>query len=202
MLLVVVALLSSLARYVLPQWLHLRIAAVLFSDLAGHLPVMATYPITEALHRLGGALYLLLGVVQFIPRARMQHPAWHRRSGLVFLVLTLIVGVSGMWMGVAIPYRPGESVPSLMFGAIMLVCAGRAYLHARRREFRAHREWMIRSFAVGLGVGTMRVVGIPILTARVCTAAELIAPLFWFGWGSTLLVAELWIRATRAAPRR
>jgi len=23
----------------------------------------------------------------------------------------------------------------------MLICAGRAYLHARRREFRAHREW-------------------------------------------------------------
>lgn len=196
-LLVVVTLLSSLTRYVLPAWLHMHIATVLFRDFAGHLAVLAAYPVVEALHRLGGSLYLVLGVVQFMGRVRARYPGWHRVSGYVFLGLTLLIGVSGMWIGVVLPYQPGESVPSLLFGALMLICAGKALVCARRRELRAHREWMIRSFSIGLGVGAIRVFGIPLMAARVGTAADLIVAIFWLGFVSTLLVAELWIRASR-----
>ena len=84
---------------------------------------------------------------------------------------------------------------------IGLVCAARAYLCARARSFREHREWMIRTFAIGLGVSVIRI-WIPILVVSAPNVPHevLFVASFWLGWTTSLLGAEYWIRRTRLPP--
>lgn len=199
-LLVTVGVLSALSRYFLPHALHLTIATPLYGSYAPEqLPVLAEHPVSEALHRVGGSLYMLLGVTQFLPRLRARRPGLHRWAGRVFLGLSVVAGGTGAFMALTFPYELGERLPSVLFGAIMVVAAVKAYLHIRRREIQAHREWVTRCFAVGLGIGTIRVMAVILLNTTALTTRQIFVPVFWMGWTVTLAAAELWIRATRPA---
>ena len=93
-----------------------------------------------------------------------------------------------------------EVVWSLFFGSYLLWALGKAYLHIRRREIAAHREWMIRAFAIGLGIAATR----PIATAFfVFTHLPLRAYFgisLWVSLVALSLAAEAWIRYTRLRP--
>jgi hypothetical protein len=91
----------------------------------------------------------------------------------------------------------GEAVPNAVFGTLFLYAAARAFLGVRRRDFIAHREWMLRVFALAVGVGTIRVAVVGLLALGM-GLREVIGPSFALGWVSTLLVAEWWVRRTRS----
>ena len=197
-LLATVGIVSSLIRYLLPRAVHATIDAPLYGSFATeHLPVLAAHPGAEAIHRLGGAAYMILGLMQFTPRLRARAPALHRWSGRVFLGLSLAVAVSGVYMTLAFPFERGEGPPSVVFGGALVFCAIMAYLRIRRGDVVGHREWMTRTFAVGLGIGTIRLIAVTVLSTTRIDAHELITPAFWIGWTVTLLGAEVWIRAQR-----
>ena len=62
-----------------------------------------------------------------------------------------------------------------------------------------HREWMIRAFAVGLAVATIRpIIGIFFATNRISGMAphEFFGIAFWIEFTLHLIVAEAWIHAT------
>lgn len=203
-LLVAVGVVASLIRYLLPPGLHLSIAAPLYGSYAPEqLPVLARHPVVEAAHRIGGALYLLIGAMQLSPRLRARRPALHRWSGRSFLLLSVIAVASAFIMVVAFPYEIGERAPTLLFGSLMLAFAVKGIIHARRRRLGAHREWMMRCYAIGLGIGTIRVLVVLLVNVTALGTRQIIVPVFWAGFSLTLLAAELWIRATRrAAPAR
>jgi hypothetical protein len=48
-----------------------------------------------------------------------------------------------------------------------LVALSRGFAAARRREFQAHREWMLRAAAIGTGIATVRVVAFPGLSTAI-----------------------------------
>lgn len=198
LLLATVGVVSALMRYLLPHDLHLAISTPLYGSFAPeHLPVLAAHPGVEALHRLGGATYMILGVLQFMPRLRARRPALHRWSGRVFLGLSVAAGLSGAFMALSFPYERGEGPPSVFFGGVLVFCAIKAYLHIRRGDVVGHREWVTRTFAAGLGIGTIRMIAVVVLNTTHLTTREIIVPSFWAGWTVTLLAAEVWIRAQR-----
>jgi predicted membrane metal-binding protein len=64
----------------------------------------------------------------------------------------------------------------------------------RRDDMFHHRRWMIRAFAVGLAVGTIRIwlgmfVGLGLLEFE-----DSFAPAFWISFSLHALGAELWLR--------
>ena len=196
--LIVVGVLAALSRYVLPHDLHMTIARPLYRDFAdGQLPVEAAHPVPEALHRVGGALFLLLGAMQFSPRLRARRPALHRLSGRIFIGLSLVAVATAIYMSLVFPYSEGERLPTLVFGAFMGYAVLRAFVHIRRRQVQAHREWMTRAFTVGLGVSTIRLLGVGASYATGISVKVLIGPAFWAGWIVSLAVAEWWIRENR-----
>jgi uncharacterized membrane protein len=200
-LLVIVGVVASLARYLLPHDLHLTVARPLYGIYADEqLPVMAAHPHLELLHRLGGAIYMILGVMQFMPRIRTNYVSLHRWSGRIFLGLSAAAAASGLVIVVAFPFEPGERLPSFLFSALMLFCAAKAYIAIRRRQVAAHREWITRSFAVGLGIATIRLLAAPVLLVTHLTTHDVLVPAFWGGWGLTFIAAEVLIRARRAKP--
>lgn len=202
-LLVTVGVVASVSRYLLPHALHQRIALPLYGSYAPEqLPVLAAHPVSEALHRLGGALYMVLGAMQLTPGLRARHPTLHRYAGRVFVALSLVAGVTGAYMALAFAYEPGERAPSVLFAAVMVASVVKAVIAIRRGDVRAHRAWMIRSFSVGLGIATIRVMAVIALHTTPWTTRQVITPIFWLGWASSLLVAELWIRSPRGFTAR
>ena len=78
----------------------------------------------------------------------------------------------------------------------------KALWHALRREFTLHREWMIRGYAIGLAVATIR----PIMGTFFAAAAirghvrapgEFFGTAFWIGFTLQMIAAEIWINYTR-----
>ncbi|MFE7629413.1 DUF2306 domain-containing protein [Kocuria sp. NPDC057446] len=153
------------------------------------------------LHIVPGVLYLVGAPFQLSRGFRRRHLRLHRRMGRAVLSLGMVSGVFALAFG--IPFSYGgfwQSAATAVFGAYFLVALVLAYRAVRSRRIAAHRRWMIRAFAVGLGVGTIRLwIGV-FVGAGGMTLQDAFAPAFWLGLGLHALAAELWLRRRPAAP--
>lgn len=154
-------------------------------------------------HILPGMLFMILGPLQFVPSLRARHPRFHRWSGRVFLAASAVIGVSGLIMA------SGDTIGGLdekaaifLFGPFFFIALGKALWHILHGEFAQHREWMIRGYAIGLAVATIR----PIMGVFFATAVmqghtphprEFFGTAFWIGFTLQMIAAEIWINYTR-----
>lgn len=141
-------------------------------------------------HVFAAAVALTLGPFQFSTTLRARHPALHRWSGWVYLVVGVLVGgLAGLYMAA---HAFGGTVARLGFACLALgwLYTGlRAYLAIRARDLAAHRRWMVRNFALTFAAVTLRLW----LPASVASgvAFELAYPaIAWLCWVPNLLVAE------------
>ena len=105
-------------------------------------------------------------------------------------------------MGVGMPTIGGltQAVATTLFALLFLFALGKAYRHILRREIAPHREWMIRAFAIGLAVATIRpIIGLFFASSRLSglTPDRFFGIVFWIGFVLHLIAAEAWIRWTR-----
>ncbi|HEY6685702.1 MAG TPA: DUF2306 domain-containing protein [Propionibacteriaceae bacterium] len=155
------------------------------------------HPWLAYLHMTPGVLYLLGAPLQLSERFRTKHYTAHRRLGrllataaLVSVSLALIFGVRFPWGGTL------EAVAAAVFGSWFLVCLLLAVRAIRRGQVSTHRRWMIRTFAVGLGVGTIRIwIGL-LFGTGLLNFHDSFAAAFWLGLSLHVLAAEWWIRTT------
>ena len=85
----------------------------------------------------------------------------------------------------------------MFFAIIFLFGLGKAFRHIRRRELAHHREWMIRTFAIGLAVATVRPIVGMFFTLTNLSPQEFFGAAFWLGFTLHLVLAEIWINYTR-----
>jgi len=164
--------------------------------------IFARYPLLILIHILPALLFVILGPLQFVPTIRQRYPQWHRRSGRVYLICGLIVGLSALVMSFAMPAVGGfnQAAATTLFALLFLVALGKAYWHILHRQIALHREWMIRAFAIGLAVATIRpIIGFFFATSRLTglTPYEFFGTAFWIGFVLQLIAAEVWIQSTR-----
>ena len=164
--------------------------------------LFARYPLLTIVHILPGALFMVLGPLQFSATIRARHRQWHRRLGYVYLVSALVIGLSALVMSVGMPAIGGitQAIATTLFALLFLFALGKAYWHVLRREIARHRVWMIRAFAIGLAIATIRpIIGLFFATSRVSglTPQQFFGVAFWIGFVLHVVAAELWIRWTR-----
>ena len=157
------------------------------------------------LHVGPGALFLLLAPLQFVRGFRTRHIAVHRWSGRVLVLTGVITVMAGLYFGVWIPAAGiEESIVIAAVSALFLLSLTKAVLAIRRRDVERHREWMIRAFAVGLGISTVRIVA-AIADAVLTPAGYALETLFVLslalGWLITIAAAELWIVRSHGVSR-
>jgi uncharacterized membrane protein len=158
-----------------------------------------TYPIARMSHMLPGLTYMLLAPFQFIPRIRSRYPKFHRINGRIVLILTIALIPSGMIFAFAHPYVGfREQVPTVFYTFIYLGCVAMGLRTIYRRRFAEHREWMIRVYAFGLGIYSIRVWYWLFLNLSDQPSTEFFATSFWIGIAANLVVAEIWINLSRA----
>jgi uncharacterized membrane protein len=118
----------------------------------------AGFPLPLVVHILAAATYALLGILQFVPAFRRRHMTWHRRAGRVLAVAGVLVAISALWLTLVYEAQPGTGgllyVLRLGFASAMIACLVLGVSAIRRRDVAAHRAWMIRAYAIGLGAGT------------------------------------------------
>lgn len=149
-------------------------------------------------HILPGALFLALASLQFLPSIRQKHVQFHRWSGRFLVVLGLVIGATALIMSFRMNIGgPNETAATTLFAIVFLICLIKAYLHIRRKEVARHREWMIRAYAVALGVATTRPIVGMFFGFRRMTPHEFFGIAFWLGFTITFLVGEAWIDYTR-----
>jgi len=164
--------------------------------------VFARYPVFALVHIAPALVFLLLAPLQFSATIRARHLGWHRGSGRVVLACGMVVGLSALGMSFAMPAIGGvnQAAATTLFALFFLFALGNAFRHIRRREIALHREWMIRAFAIGLAVATIRpIIGVFFATRRFSglTPYEFFGTAFWIGFVLHVIAAEVWIQWTR-----
>lgn len=111
------------------------------------------------LHAIFSIVIIAGGVAQLIPALRRRMPGFHRWTGRAYMVSAAILSLGGIaliaWRGTV-----GNGVMhagTISNGIAILVCAGMAWMLARRRQFDAHRRWALRLFLCVSGVWFFRV---------------------------------------------
>jgi uncharacterized membrane protein len=162
----------------------------------------ARRPILTLIHIIPGFLFMVLGPLQFVPQIRARYIQFHRWSGRVFIIASVVIGVSALQMAFSMSIGgANETAATTLFAIVFLFTLGKAFYHIRCREIAQHREWMIRSFAIGLAVATVRpIVGMFFAFSRL-SPHEFFGIAFWLGFTIHLIAAEVWINYTRATPR-
>lgn len=155
-----------------------------------------TAPVPAYLHIVPGLVYLIGGCFQLSRRFRNRHPTLHRRMGRVILGAGLISGFFALAFGTRAPYGGiGEAAATIVFGSYFLVALALALRAILRRDVRTHRRWMIRAFALGLAVATIRLwVGVFVGLGVDLRAG--FAPAFWLAFTMHAAAAELWLAFT------
>ncbi|MGW5720453.1 DUF2306 domain-containing protein [Amycolatopsis sp. NPDC003865] len=158
-------------------------------------------------HVFTATVALVLGPLQFVPKVRARGRL-HRTLGRVYLLAGVVPSALAampvaVWSG-----RPLTQVSLTLAAVLWLVTAVLAYRAARRRDFAAHRAWMLRNYALTFLAVTSRVLVPVLLLAQApfgnADPATLIPVGQTLGWVVDLVVVEILLRqrpATRS-PRR
>lgn len=159
------------------------------------------HPWLTYVHILPGVLYMLGATLQLSYWFRRRHYTVHRRMGRTLLGLGVLAGVTAIVIGLAFPFGGlAEMSASVLFSIWFLICLMLAFRAIRADDMIRHRRWMIRAFAIGVGVGMIRIwTGLFIATGLLDLSAG-IGPAFWIGLTLQAALAELWLRARPLPP--
>ena len=167
----------------------------------------AQLPLATWLHLLPALLIAITGPFQFIRAIRKRWRPWHRISGRVYLISGLIAATSAFVIGGLNPFGglngPGfnEAMATFVISTLTIWFLVQAYRTVRRKQFAQHREWIIRSWTVMLGIATERLL-LGMLMATTDVGIEvLFGATFWMALVINLAGAELWIHLTRTPGR-
>ena len=164
--------------------------------------IFARYPVLTLIHILPALVFIVLGPFQFSRRIRERYPRRHRRSGRILMVCGGIIGITGLTMSFAMPSIGGinQAASTTLFSIFFLLALYKAYRYILRGNTVLHREWMLRAYAIGLAVATIRpIVGVFFATSIFSglTPYEFFGTAFWIGFVLHLIGAEAWIYHTR-----
>lgn len=126
----------------------------------------------------------------------------HRVTGRIAILSGVVAAVTAIAITILFPFHGPAAVYLVApFAVFFLAALIQAFSLARAGDFARHREWMIRAFAIGTGIATMRLIFVPAFLLLGEVSDERARPLSLFSFVAAFLlhlaVAELWIRYTR-----
>jgi hypothetical protein len=103
-------------------------------------------------HFLMGAVLVLAWPILLSARIRTRYRAVHRWTGRVYVSAGFLAGAGGLsYILTHGTESRAAAIAFSLWGAVMMFCAVKAYVHARAKRFDLHRAWAIRLFATVLG---------------------------------------------------
>lgn len=113
-------------------------------------------PIWTSGHMIGGTISLLLGPFQFWKWLRLRYVAFHRLSGKIYIIGTLIAGLSALRLSLT-SYCVSCRISLLILAILVLFTTAAAWWCIKNRNVEAHRQFMVRSYICVLAFVLVRV---------------------------------------------
>src|SRR5688572_8592570 len=109
-------------------------------------------------HVLIAAIILLIGFFQVHPTIGLRWRKTHRLLGKIYVGGILFFSApGGLVMSMFINRGPVVQASFVLQCSLWFIFTWLAYVCIRRRDIQAHRQWMLRSFALTLAAITLRV---------------------------------------------
>ena len=146
------------------------------------------------LHALGGSIFGLLGPLQFWGAFRRRFGRLHRLSGRIFVASGLLMSASGLALLARFHAGSGDltDLSRLVFGLLLGIVLVHAVSLAIAGRFTAHRDWMIRAYAIGMGTSPLAFIYMPLFLLGLPTPGPLADDLIFVGlWCASVGTAEL-----------
>jgi uncharacterized membrane protein len=144
-------------------------------------------------HVFFGGIALLLGPFQFRRGLLLRNRSRHRLLGQVYVISSVMIGVSGMYMAA---YSYGGWITHVGFGLLgfgTFMTVLKAYFHIRAHEVAPHRAWMIRNYALVFAAVALRI-ELPLLRLGFDAPYLIVS---WLCWVPNLLWAEWYLRRSQ-----
>jgi uncharacterized membrane protein len=149
--------------------------------------------IALSLHAFGGAIALLAGPLQFVPRFRESSWNRHRLLGWIYCGAVLFGWCASLWIAPHAQTGWIASAGFLTLGAAWIVATGLAVRFILRGDAIRHRRWMIRSYALTAAAITLRVY-LPLIVVFHWNFAIGYPAIAWLCWIPNALAAEVYLR--------
>jgi len=152
------------------------------------------YIVPLRLHIAGGMGALLAGPWQFYERLRVRAMSLHRWLGRFYLLEVELGSIAGFAMAVVSEQGLPTHVGFGMLAVLWFFTGLQAYRMVRRGNIVAHRQWMIRNFALTLAAVTLRNYMPFMLAVLHWPFRPSYITVSWLCWIPNLLVAEWMVR--------
>ena len=157
---------------------------------------LASTPLSIWVHAASATLFGLIGPWQFSRVLRRKFGRAHKLAGRIFAVAGLLMGASGLHLVMAHDTAAplvDNARAAFSVGLVAALALAVQAIRMGRRD--AHRDWMIRAYALGMGTAPVGLIFIPIYVATGVPPVGASADVIFIGsWVASLLVAEWVIR--------
>jgi uncharacterized membrane protein len=144
---------------------------------------------------------LLAGFTQFSKTIQRKHPRLHRSMGYIYVAdVLLVTGPAGLLMGFYANGGAFSRIAFVLLALFWIYFTAMALIKAKQKDFKAHRNFMIRSYALTLSAITLRAWKYLITNAYhvdpnwVFPPMDVYRVVAWLGWVGNLILAEWLIR--------
>jgi uncharacterized membrane protein len=148
-------------------------------------------------HIVLGIVATIIGPFQFIPKIRNKYLKTHRQLGRVYIISTVLSGISGMYMamtsGINLPYAVGL----FMMGFAWTTSSIMAFMSIKNRKVDLHKDWMIRSYVITFSFVLFRFVEDILMALEIGTRGEVLTLMSWASWAIPLFIAEVFIQGKK-----
>jgi len=169
---------------------RIELMSLLNYPVTSEVKVRSTF-IPFLIHALLGGIGMVAGALQFNPYRSNRFSRCHRLVGWTYLITIWGTSLSGLWSAIYFDVPLSAKVIFWVIGCWWFLATTCAYWQIRKHRVLAHRNWMIRSFAISLFF-----ISFPIWvpTLQTILPDQLAWPLGLFLAGSiNMLVAEVLI---------
>lgn len=158
---------------------------------------LSVAPVSLWLHALAGLVFGLLGPLQFLRALRARFGALHRASGRAFVAAGLGMALSGLGLLVSVDSIATGllDIARALFSVALIGALYFGVHHARTGSRAAHRDWMIRAYALGMGGATVGLVMLPIHLITGAPVTGLVSDLVFVGWWLVTIGLGEWVIA-------
>jgi uncharacterized membrane protein len=164
--------------------------------------ILRQSPVNNVLHRIFGIVLLTVGMMQFNQSLRQKHPTMHRWSGRIYLALGSVTLVTATILALRHAFNGvQEQVAVIVLNAAFVYFVTLGVIYARRGNFFAHRQNMLRSFAILMIIVLQRPYFIGAMMVSEIDVHRVFGLSGVLSLATSMLVAEWWIWKTRNPSR-
>jgi len=149
-------------------------------------------PSAISMHLFGGSIAMIVGAIQLNSRLRTKFISVHRWLGRLYVLAVIVGGIAGFILALS---SSGGLVTHFGFGLMGVCWVGTtltAYWQIFKGNIDAHRNWMLRSYALTLAGVTLRIyLGISAVIG--VNFGAFYPVLSWICWVPNLLIIEWFV---------